>query len=428
MESNNVDIKLYQPTAPQLDLLDIIHNVKPVITLANFGRQTGKTYCSMIDALYQGMNGKQQKILFISPTYDNNRRIMTDIDTLFEDHKQMKELIFESIRYKEQEYVFKNTGSVLSLRSSEQGDTLRGRKAHKIYIDEAAFINESTVVEILLPMITRTNGSMVITSTPNGRNWFYEWFLKGQESHNDFDASKLVSIQRDYRDLGDEEVEKIIDVFKDIMTSDQFNREVLAQFITDDTLFSNVDNCITSEVIEIEDGDELFIGVDIGVSNDFTVITVMNQKYEVIEIDNFNMREDKLTHQEFKDRMMAMYYKYFKYLVAMYIEKNNQELLIEELEDNYKDSYKIYPLGMQTETKGVVISNLRFLFDKMRISIPDNSILINELYGYKAKRSALSGRLQYSNKGVDHDDHVMSLAIAAYAVLEETGSGIVTTY
>ncbi|MCP4264445.1 MAG: hypothetical protein GY777_02530, partial [Candidatus Brocadiaceae bacterium] len=114
--------------------------------------------------------------------------------------------------------------------------------------------------------------------------------------------------------------------------------------------------------------------------------------------------------------------------VAMYIEKNNQELLIEELEDNYKDSYKIYPLGMQTETKGVVISNLRFLFDKMRISIPDNSILINELYGYKAKRSALSGRLQYSNKGVDHDDHVMSLAITAYAVLEETGAGVITTY
>ncbi len=428
MDSTTLDIKLYQPTPPQLDLLDIIHNVKPVITLANFGRQTGKTYASMIDALYQGMNGKAQKILFISPTYDNNRRIMTDIDTLFEDHKEMKELIFESIRYKEQEYVFKNTGSVLSLRSAEQGDTLRGRKAHKIYIDEAAFINESTVVEILLPMITRTNGTMVITSTPNGRNWFYEWFLKGQENHNDFDASKLVSIQKDYRDLEDEEVDKVISVFKDIMTTDQFNREVLAQFITDDTLFSNVDICIKKEEVEINDSDELFIGVDIGVSNDFTVLTVMNQDYEVIEIDHFNMREDKLTHKEFKDRIMRMYYKYYKHLVAMYIEKNNQELLIEELEDDYKDSYKIYPLGMQTETKGVVISNLRFLFDKMRISIPDNSILINELYGYKAKRSALSGRLQYSNKGVDHDDHVMSLAIAAYAVLEETGAGIITTY
>ena len=423
-----LDVKLYKPTPPQLDLLNIIHNVKPVITLANFGRQTGKTYCTSIDALYEGMNKKQQKLLYISPTYDNNRRIMTDIDTLFEDHKQMKNLIFENIRYKEQEYIFRNTGSVLSLRSAEQGDTLRGRKAHKIYVDEAAFISESTIVEILLPMITRTNGSMILTSTPNGRNWFYDWCLRGKEDHNEFDAQKLVSLTRTYEDLNDPEVNKIIDVFRDIMTRDQFNREVMAMFITDDTLFSNVDNCINRDIVEIKDGDELFIGVDIGVSNDFTVVTVMNQRYEVVEIDAFNMRESKLTHKEFKDRMMRLYYKYFNHLTAMYIEKNNQELLIEELEEDYKDSYKIFPLSMQTQTKGDVISNLRFLFDKMRIRIPDNSKLINELYGYKAKRSMLTGKLQYSNKGVDHDDHVMSLAIAAYAVLEELGSGVIQTY
>lgn len=424
----DLKVKLYEPTKPQLDLLNVMHNIKPVITLANFGRQTGKTYCTMIDSIYAGMNDKQQKLLYISPTYDNNRRIMNDIDTLFEDHKHVKNLIFESIRYKEQEYIFKNTGSVLSLRSSEQGDTLRGRKAHKIYVDEAAFIAESIIVEILLPMITQTNGSMVLTSTPNGRNWFYDWFMNGQPTNSNFDASKLVSIRRTYQDLNNPNINKIIDVFRDIMTNDQFNREVMAEFITDDTLFSNVDRCINKGVVEVEDGDQLFIGVDIGVSNDFTVVTVMNQHYRVVETDAFNMRETKLSHKEFKDRIMKLYYKYFKHLVAMYIEKNNQELLIEELEDDYRDSYKIFPLSMQTQTKGDVISNLRFLFDKMKISIPDNSILINELYGYKAKRSQLTGKLQYSNKGVEHDDHVMSLAIAAFAVLEEVDGGIIQTF
>jgi phage FluMu gp28-like protein len=423
-----LEVKLYEPTKPQLELLNIIHNLEPVITLANFGRQTGKTYCTINDAIVEGMNKKQQKLLYISPTYDNNRRIMTDVDTLFEEHKEVKNLIFNQIRYKEQEYVFKNTGSVLSLRSAEQGDTLRGRKAHKIYVDEAAFISESTIVEILLPMITRTNGKMVLTSTPNGRNWWYEWYQKGLVNHNDYDPKKLISLHRTYQDLNDPEVDKIIDVFRDIMTADQFNREVMAMFITDDTLFSNVDACIRKEQVKVEDGDQLFIGVDIGVSNDYTVVTVMNQRYEVIEIDAFNMRETNLTHKEFKDRIMALYYKHFKHLVAMYIELNNQELLIEELEEDYKDSYKIFPLSMQTKTKGEVISNLRFLFDKMKITIPDNSTLINELYGYKAKRSMLTGRLQYSNKGVDHDDYVMSLAICAYAVLEELDTGIIETY
>ena len=425
--TETLDVKLYEPTNPQLDLLNIIYNIDPIITLANYGRQTGKTYCTIIDAIYFGMNNPKSRVLYISPTYDNNRRIMSDIDTLFEDHKHVKSLIFETVRYKEQEYIFKN-GAILSLRSAEQGDTLRGRKANRIYVDEAAFISETTIVEILLPMITRTNGRMVLTSTPNGRNWFYDWFNKGQRSNKEFDESKLVSIRRTYEDLNDPDVDKIIDVFRDIMTSDQFNREVMAQFITDDTLFNNVDACIRKEPVEIKDGDQLFIGVDIGVSSDFTVITVMNQNYDVIEIDAFNMRENKLTHKEFKDRIMSLYYKYFKYLVAMYIEKNNQELLIEELEDEYKDSYKIFPLSMQTETKANVISTLRFLFDKMKISIPDNSVLIEELYGYKSKRSQLTGRLQYSNKGVDHDDHVMSLAITSWAVLEELDAGVIKTY
>jgi len=423
-----VDIKIYQPTQPQIDLLNIIHNINPVITLANYGRQTGKTFCTSIDSLYEGMNKKSQKLLYISPTYENNARIMTDIDALFEDHKHIKNLIFEKIKYKEQEYIFKNTGSVLSLRSAEQGDTLRGRKANKIYVDEAAFIAESTIVEILLPMITRTNGSMVLTSTPNGRNWFYEWFMRGQKENKDFDSSKLVSIRRTYEDLNDPEVNKIIETFRSIMTTDQFNREIMAQFVTDDTLFLNIDNCINKETVEVEDGDQLFIGIDIGVSSDKTVVTVMNQKYQMIEVDAFNMKEDKLSHQEFKDRIMRLYYKYFDHLVCAYIEKNNQELLIEELEDNYPNSYKLYPLSMQTNTKAEVISTLRFLFDKMLIQILDNSTLVEELYGYKAKRSPVSGKLQYSNKGVDHDDYVMSLAICCHAIKEELDSGFIQTF
>ncbi len=46
----------------------------------------------------------------------------------------------------------------------------------------------------------------------------------------------------------------------------------------------------------------------------------------------------------------------------------------------------------------------------------------------EAKRSMLTGKLQYSNHGVAHDDFVMSLGIAAYAVLEELGSGVIQTY
>ena len=421
-------IKIYEPTAPQLKALDVLYNQKPKILLLNWGRQVGKSWMSLADGLYDGMNNDKHKTLFVSPTYNNNIKRMKNIESMFDGHEEHKENIFESIKWKEQTYAFNNTNSILEFASSEQGDTLRGDTVNTLRIDEAAFMSKSFITEVLLPMIMRTDGNVVMTSTPNGRNWWYDWFLMGQPNHPQYNPERLISIHADYRELNDPAVDIIIEMFRETMTKDEFAREVMAQFITDDTLFSNVEDCINTKEVEIKDGDELFIGVDIGVSNDFTVVTVMNQRYEVVEIDAFNMRESKLTHKEFKDRMMRLYYKYFNHLTAMYIEKNNQELLIEELEEDYKDSYKIFPLSMQTQTKGDVISNLRFLFDKMRIRIPDNSKLINELYGYKAKRSMLTGKLQYSNKGVDHDDHVMSLAIAAYAVLEELGSGVIQTY
>ena len=85
MSNDTLKIKLYEPTQPQIDLLNIMYNVKPVITLANFGRQTGKTFCTSNDGLYSGMNESKKRLLYISPTYENNARIMSDIDALFED-------------------------------------------------------------------------------------------------------------------------------------------------------------------------------------------------------------------------------------------------------------------------------------------------------------------------------------------------------
>lgn len=428
MSDSIQNIKLYEPSLPQLRFLDIIHNKKPVITLANMGRQVGKTYVDIFDAISWSMNNSKHKTMFISPTYANNTRIMSDVDTHFYDHREMQSRIFAEIKWKEQQYTFHN-GAILKMNSAEQGDNLRGPSQDRIYVDEAAFMARSIITEILLPMITRTNGNLILTSTPNGRNWFYDWFNQGQPNHLKYNPERLISLRADYRELNDPNVDKIIEIFRDTMTTDEFNREVMAQFITDETLFNNVENCTQpiGHVVPVIDGDQLFIGIDIGISSDFTVVTVMNQKGEVVEIDAFNMKANKLTHTEFKDRIMKLYYKYFNHLVAVYIERNNQDLLIEELEDNYPDSYKLFPFSMQTKTKGEVVSNLRHMFDKEEISIPDDSQLINELYGYKAKKSLLSGRLQYSNKGVDHDDYVVSLGLAGFAKLEEMDSGVVYT-
>jgi len=425
-KQNKLQIKLYEPNDVQKEMLYILHVLKPKIALFDISRQVGKTYGMGNDGLYYCMDNPKSKVLWISPTYENNARVFKELYDLFDEHTEIRDLLFTNIKFKEQEFHLTN-GSTLIFRSAEQGNTLRGRHADRIYVDEAAFIAENIITEILMPMLMTTQGQMILISTPNGRNWFYHWFKKGQETNPEYNSSEIVSLKRNYLDLNNEEVSKFVEGQKKILSSTHFRREYLAEFITDDTLFLNVDECIQKEEIEIEENAQLFIGVDIGVSSDFTVITVIDNKNNVVYIDKFNMREDGLSHKEFKDRIMQTYKEFFPNLVAMYIEENNMELLIDELYDEYDDTFKMFTLSMQHDLKGKIIGHLRFLFDKKNISIPNNDTLIAELYGYHSKRT-MSGKIQFQNKGVDHDDHVMSLGIACWAVQEELGSGFIESY
>jgi hypothetical protein len=72
--------------------------------------------------------------------------------------------------------------SRLWARSAARGGMfLRGRKAHLIIVDEAAYVPEAVVAEALIPMLADTGGRLALISTPRGKNYFYRYYLQGQE-------------------------------------------------------------------------------------------------------------------------------------------------------------------------------------------------------------------------------------------------------
>jgi hypothetical protein len=414
-----MEIKLFTPNEPQSDALRIIYDDRPLITLLAFGRQTGKTYMMIMDAINYCLNNDGVDIAYISPTYSQNSNVMDKVDSLFYGKDDIKQMVFKSIKYKEQKYYFHN-GSSIEFLSSEQGDSIRGRTKNRVYIDEVAFMKRSFVFKIVLPFVTQTGGQLVFGSTFNGRNWFYKLYKRGLDDAN---KKEVISLLRTYEDLNDEDVTKVVNALRETMTKEEFAQEVLCRPITKDTLFVDVESAF-GEAKE-ENSDQLFIGIDLGISNDFTVVTVMNKRFEVVEIDRFNMREDHLSSGAYKERLLRLYYKYFERLVAAYMEINNNELLYDELLDNYKDTYKIFPFITTATNKPKIINLLIKLFEDGEIVIPKNEELVSELYGFKSKRNEITGRLQYKNDGVDHDDMVMSLAITAHCVDEESNSGII---
>lgn len=419
MAKEQIQLKLYNPTKPQQDALDVMYIDKPLFTVLAYGRQTGKTFMAILDAINYALNNNKVDIMFVSPTYLNNIRIMNVVDKLFLGRANQKKVVFKSVKYKEQSYEFHN-GSRIDMRSAEQGDALRGATQDRIYVDEVAFMKKSFIFKVLVPMVTRTGGRLIFTSTFNGRNWFYKMFQRGQDKAN---KKNVISLLRTYQDLNDPDVDKVIEGLRSEMTNEEFLQEVMCRPVSKDTLFVGVEECVG--VAEEKYNNEVFIGIDLGMTSDFTVVTVINRNYEVLEMDRFNMREDHLSAKEYKDRIMKLYYKYFQQLNSVYVETNNNELLLEELYDEYENSYKLLGFLTTPTNKPKIINFLIKLFEEGDIIIPENEILIEELYGFKSKKNAVTGKLQYTNIGVAHDDTVMSLAIAANCVMEEYGSGVI---
>jgi phage FluMu gp28-like protein len=430
---SQIDIKFYEPTPPQSKALDVLYNKKPFITLANYGRQTGKSYMALMEAMgmcisqYEWSHTTPQyRVMFVCPTNNLVNKHIDTIDAMFNDYPEVRDIVFKGgqkgIKTKDCELHFAN-GSIMLLRSAEQGDGLRGDTINFLFIDEAAFQPRKFISEVLLPMLTRTGGRVFAFSTPNGRNWFYDWFNEGQNPEN---AKKIISLRADYRELNDPDVDRVIASMKETMTKQEFAREVMGEFITDGSLFANVEARVAPKDHEFDMLCDRFIGIDVGVVDDYTVLTCINRKYEVIDIDRFNMKEDELNYEQFKERIKAFIRKHNDKLYAAYFEINNKDLLFDDITAD-DDMYKIVEFNTNISTKPKIINNLIKLFDDEKIVIPDNNNLIAELYAYTSRQNPITGKVQFQNdtKLEGHDDMVCSLAIAAWCMKEETDGGTI---
>ena len=135
---------------------------------------------------------------------------------------------------------------------------------------------------------------------------------------------------------------------KKSMTKAQFDQEFLCKPISSNALFSNIDECVV-ETINTE-YERVYIGMDIGVAQDYTVLTAMDENYNIIDIDRFNYKEEGMDNDEFKQRIKDFYLRYDEMLSAAYFEVNNNDLLFDELTEDDR-LYKMIPFTTSAENK-----------------------------------------------------------------------------
>jgi hypothetical protein len=409
-------IKFYDPTPPQQEFRKLINDPEVIMSYLVAGRQTGKTFCMMLEAITKGLSdenhrdsGKKGNDMFwVSPISEQGVKVMSQIDAMFVGREELRDQLFKRFDRRLNEIHFHN-GGFLKFRSAEQGDSLRGATLDWIWVDEAAYMNREDFIEpVLLPMLTRTNGRITFASTYKGKNWFYK---QAQAAMAGDLGDRIKGVQRTYLDLLDPSVEEFVQtVARPSMSKAKFDQEYLCKPVDASALFSNVGD-LTLDV-KAEDAEKIYVGIDVGIVNDYTVITGINEKGQMCYLDRFNYKDEGLSWDTLKERIQKPFITYRDKIKDAYFEINGNDALFDDL--IYMDGMdKLIEFKTNAESKATIIEQLIVAFERAQITIHNDMNLIVELESFVSKQNRNTGRTQYGNgSGADHDDMVMSLAIA----------------
>jgi hypothetical protein len=165
--------------------------------------------------------------------------------------------------------------------TGERLDNLRGRKFHRVVIDEASFIPdlETGWLNAIRPTLTDFKGSADFLSTPRGKNFFYSLFLKGQ-ADPEWNSFKFTTYDNPY--IAKEE----IDAARLSLPEAVFRQEYLADPM------ENAANPFGSQFIRacigpISTDPVAFYGIDLAKSVDWTVIVGLDASGRVAYFDRF---------------------------------------------------------------------------------------------------------------------------------------------
>lgn len=292
-------------------------------------------------------------------------------------------------------------GSELRGKSADTIQGLLGDEIDLLIMDEAAFINEDVYEKYIYQNLIERNGDAVFISTPRGKNWLYDRWLKAKKTGGafQFPSNARPNFPKKVWEQKKQELPK--DIFAEMYEA-KFEEGTTAVFYKAD-----IEKAVREYVsIPPTEGGKYILGVDLAKSNDYSVITVVDRRNnQVVYIEKSSL--EKYTQQE--ARIIAVSEKYNN--AAVWIDASGPgDPVYDHL---FEKGLFIEPYKFNKKTKVPLINNLRLLFEFNSIIIPNNKELLQELEEFE-KSYDKARNYTYSAPQGKHDDMVISLALAAW--------------
>lgn len=395
-----MNITLFKPHKGQRAVINGFADSSHKFGIVATGRQYGKSLLAQNLMLYWLLKDKNSKGAWVSPIYNQSKKV-------FQELSNAANSIIVSSNKADLTMTFIN-GSTLQFLSAERYDSIRGFSFNYLVIDEAAFIREEAVNEAIFPTLSAIGKKCLIISTPKSKNWFYNAYLKGLNEGGDYISFRGISTDNPHID-----VNFILEQSKSLPT-EIYKQEYMAEFseATND-VFRGLDNvCKLNGWSEPQRNRKYYFGVDTGLSNDFTVCTILDESGRAAKILRFN----GTSIAEAAKTITTTLRRYNP--TGGYIETNNVGQAIYEVIRSENIKCKGFTTTQESKTRGV-----RALMQDIEdgvIELPSKELMpecYNELSAYTYKMNP-NGKLSFSHPNGLHDDVVDSIWLANLARVE----------
>jgi hypothetical protein len=385
----------------QREVIESIINDNYKYYCLNIGRGGGKSTILEDVALYYCMKGR--KVLFLSKTTEQVR------DNNFLPFKARVEHqpFIEDINITYREFRF-TSGGYIKFKSGHKPDSLRGaNKYNVIIVDEFAFCHNDLWRELLQLSKFEADGvyqkekmteKVVLASTPNGYNNFYKAYI-AEETDSEWKSFTYTSASNPLVDKAKIAVDRA--KVPEIVARQEYDAEFLESGLS---AFSEVSLFTTLNRIGYSNSKRYVAGLDIGLVNDFTVLSIFDTEGNMVDYLRFNQCStdvwvDKLTNKikEYK----------ISYIVA---ECNYESTLIKLLRTKSSCQIEEFRTGVN---KNSIVEDLIVKLDSKSVKLLNDDLLRSEFSKFVQKKTSTG----YNYSAIaGNDDIVMSVVMANIAL------------
>lgn len=361
-------------------------------------RRFGKTTLGVIEILRRAIGGA--RCWWLAPTYAQGQDVWREIKRAARDVRGHPQTY---INNSERRFELPG-GGVIEVKTSSNPENLRGKGLDFVVLDEAAFMSEAVWGEVVRPMLAQGGGALML-STPYGHNWFWQVYNRGLDPLEANWSAWHYTIY-DAPHIQPDEVESL----RRENSERVWNQEYLATFLEDSgAVFRGVDAMMTIEPGgKPQPGRRYVMGVDWGRDNDYTALAVIDaENGAVVALDRFN----KIDFIFQRDRLMGL----ARLWNVSVIWAESNSIGVPNIEALQRLGLPVRAFATTAQSKAPLIEGLALAIEQGSLHLLKDDVLRSELVAYQVERK-VSGNYAYGAPSGGHDDTVIAVALAWYAV------------